>query len=103
MWPAATGNVACEKRHGNAEATAAAIAAAAHVVTLDLVNQRLAPAPIEPRATLASFDAATGRITLRVSCQTPTGLRDELCNDVLGIAAGEDARASSATSAAASA
>ena len=35
----------------------AAIAAAAHVVTLDLVNQRLAPAPIEPRATLASYDA----------------------------------------------
>ena len=33
--------------------------AAAHVVTLDLVNQRLAPAPIEPRATLASYDAAT--------------------------------------------
>ena len=86
VWPAATGNIACEKRHGNADATAQAIAAAAHVVTLDLVNQRLAPSPIEPRATLASWDAATGRITLRVSCQTPTGLRDELCTDVLSIA-----------------
>ena len=86
VWPAATGNIACEKRHGNAEATALAIASAAHVVTLDLVNQRLAPSPIEPRTTLASWDAATGRITLRVSCQTPTGLRDELCNDVLSIA-----------------
>ncbi|MEO8508419.1 MAG: xanthine dehydrogenase family protein molybdopterin-binding subunit [Betaproteobacteria bacterium] len=86
VWPEAAGNVACEKRHGDAEATTLAMTAAAHVVSLDIVNQRLAPSPIEPRATLASYDAATDRITLRVSCQTPTGLRDELCTEVLGIA-----------------
>ena len=63
----------------------AAFAKAAHVVALDLVNQRLAPCPIEPRAILASYDAATDRITLRVSNQTPTGLRDALCAEVLGI------------------
>jgi len=85
VWPAATGNVAAEARHGDAAATEAAFAKAAHVVTLDLVNQRLAPSPIEPRAIVASFDAATGRITLRVSNQTPTGLRDSLCADVLGM------------------
>ena len=60
------------------------------VVTLDLVNQRVAPSPIEPRSTLAMHDAATGRLTLRVSCQTPTGLRDEIC-EVLG-RRGEDVR-----------
>jgi aerobic carbon-monoxide dehydrogenase large subunit len=86
VWPAATGNVASEIRHGDAAAAAAAFDKAAHVVTLDLVNQCVAPCPIEPRAILASFDAATGRITLRVSCQTPTGLRDELCAEVLGLA-----------------
>ncbi len=85
VWPAATGNIACEARHGDASATAAAFARAAHVVTLDLINQRLVPAPIEPRCTLAEYDTATERFTLRVSCQTPTGLRDELCNEVLGI------------------
>ncbi len=85
VWPAAKGNVACEARHGDRAATDAAFARAAHVVTLDLVNQRLAPAPIEPRATLASYDPATDRITMRVSCQTPTGLRDDLCKVVLGI------------------
>ena len=37
-------------RHGDAEAAAAAFAAAAHVVALDLVNQRLAPTPMEPRS-----------------------------------------------------
>ena len=87
VWPAAAGNVACEARHGDARATAAAFAAAAHVVTLDLENQRLAPCPLEPRATLAAHDAATGRFTLRVSCQTPTGLRDELAGEVLGVPA----------------
>ena len=86
VWPAATGNIACQARHGSADATASAFARAAHVVTLDIVNQRLVACPIEPRCTLAEFDAATDRFTLRVSCQTPTGLRDELCNEVLGIA-----------------
>jgi len=86
VWPQATGNIACEARHGDRAATEAAFARAAHVASLDLVNQRVAPAPIEPRATLASFDPSGGRITLRVSCQTPTGLRDELASEVLGIA-----------------
>jgi aerobic carbon-monoxide dehydrogenase large subunit len=86
VWPAATGNIAAEIRHGNAAAATAAFDKAAHVVALDLENQRIAPSPIEPRAILASYDSVTGRITLRVSCQTPTGLRDALCAEVLGIA-----------------
>ncbi len=86
VWPAATANIACELRHGDAAATAAAIAKAAHVVALDLVNQRVIPCPLEPRATLADYDPATDRITLTISCQTPTGVRDELCEAVLGIA-----------------
>jgi aerobic carbon-monoxide dehydrogenase large subunit len=85
VWPGAPGNIACEMRHGNAEAAALALTASKHVVTLDLVNQRVVAASIEPRATLASYDAQSGRITLRVSCQTPTGLRDELTTEVLGI------------------
>ena len=87
VWPEAVGNIAAEIRHGNATAAAAAFAQAAHVVALDLVNQRVAACPIEPRAVLANYDTATERITLRVSCQTPTGLRDDLCNEVLGIPA----------------
>ena len=78
-------NIACEKRHGDVAATKAAFERAAHVVSLDLVNQRVAACPIEPRATLATYDAAADKLTLRVSCQTPTGLRDELCDEVLGV------------------
>ena len=85
VWPAATGNIACEIRHGDAKATAAAFAKAAHVVRLDLKNQRVAPSPLEPRAVLASYDRTTGRITVRASSQMPTGLRDTLAAEVLGI------------------
>jgi carbon-monoxide dehydrogenase large subunit len=85
VTPDAPDNVACEIRHGDAKAAEAAFRRAAHVATLDLVNQRVAPSAIEPRSTLATLDA--GRLTLRMSCQTPTGVRDEHA-DVLGIAAG---------------
>jgi hypothetical protein len=85
VWDEATGNIAAEMHHGDADATKAAFAAAEHRIRKELDNQRVIPCPIEPRATLAAFDKGTGRITMTVSCQTPTGLRDELCNDVLGI------------------
>jgi carbon-monoxide dehydrogenase large subunit len=85
VWAKATGNVACEACHGDAKKVAQAFAQAKHTVSLDLVNQRVIPAPIEPRATLAYLDDATGRLTLRTSCQTPSGWRDEL-GGVLGIA-----------------
>ncbi|HVO89168.1 MAG TPA: xanthine dehydrogenase family protein molybdopterin-binding subunit [Casimicrobiaceae bacterium] len=80
-------NIAAEARHGDKAAADEAFAKAAHVVTLDLVNQRLAPSPIEPRAVLATYDADTDRLTLRIANQTPTGVRDELSQAVLGIPA----------------
>ena len=86
VWPAARGNIACEISHGDAQATAAAFSRAAHVVALDLVNQRVAPCPLEPRALLATYDPVSDRITLRASTQMPAGLRDTLCAEVLGIA-----------------
>ena len=85
IWPAASGNIAAQMVHGDAAATDAAFAAAAHVVTLDVVNQRLAPTPLEPRSSLAEYDAASDRLTLRLSTQMPSGARDTLCNAVLGI------------------
>ena len=84
VWPQATGNVACEAHHGERAKAAKAFAQAKHTVGLDLVNQRVIPAPIEPRTTIADLDDATGRLTLRTSCQTPTGWRDELAG-VLGM------------------
>jgi aerobic carbon-monoxide dehydrogenase large subunit len=83
--PEIPGNVVAEMRHGNPAAAAAAFAKAAHVVSLDLVNQRLAPTPMEPRSVQASFDVATDRLTIRLSTQMPSGMRDALADEVLGI------------------
>jgi aerobic carbon-monoxide dehydrogenase large subunit len=79
VWPAATGNIAAQMKHGDAAASDAAFASAAHVVTLDLANQRLVPASMEPRAAMASYDVATDRVTLRLSTQMPSIARDGLC------------------------
>ncbi|HEY6006671.1 MAG TPA: xanthine dehydrogenase family protein molybdopterin-binding subunit [Anaeromyxobacter sp.] len=77
-------NVCAEARHGDAAAAAAAFARAAHVVSVDLVHQRLAPTPLEPRGVLASLDASSGRITVRLSSQMPTAVRNGVA-DALGI------------------
>ncbi len=86
VWPAATGNIAAQMKHGDAAASDAAFASAAHVVALDLVNQRLVPASMEPRSALAGYDPETDRVTLRLSSQMPSGARDTLCG-VLGLTA----------------
>ena len=81
----APANVAAEARYGDAAKAADAFAAAAHVVTLDIVHQRLAAVTMEPRSVLAGYDAATARLTIRMSTQMPSGMRDTLCDAVLGI------------------
>ncbi|HEY3047098.1 MAG TPA: xanthine dehydrogenase family protein molybdopterin-binding subunit [Polaromonas sp.] len=85
LCPEAPDNIAAETRYGNAQATAAAFASARHVVMLDLVNQRVAALSLEPRSVLAAFDSALQRLTLRMSTQMPSGVRDSVCG-ALGMA-----------------
>ncbi|WP_374669279.1 xanthine dehydrogenase family protein molybdopterin-binding subunit [Ramlibacter sp.] len=80
---AAPDNIAAEMRHGNAAATQAAFDTAAHVVKLTVVNQRVAALTIEPRAVLA-WVAADGRLTVRMSTQMPSGVRNSIC-DAIGL------------------
>ena len=72
-------NIAAEMRHGNAKATAEAFVAAKHIVKLDLMNQRVSAFSLEPRSVLHTFDDASGRLTIRMSSQMPSGLRDTVC------------------------
>ena len=78
-------NVAAETRYGNVATAAEAFAKARHVVSLDLTNQRLSSLTIEPRSVLALIDPSDGRLTLRMSTQMPSGIKNSLCDDVLGI------------------
>jgi len=85
LCPEAVGNIFAETRYGSAEATASAFAGARHVVTLDLVNQRLHALSLEPRSVLAEFDRTSQRLTIRMSTQMPSGVRTSVC-DALGMA-----------------
>jgi len=67
----APNNTIYEWSIGDARATEAAFAKAKHVTTLDIVNNRLAPNAIEPRAALAEYDAGTDQLTLWNTSQNP--------------------------------
>ena len=56
---------------GDQAATDAAFARADHVTTLDIVNNRLIPNAMEPRAATGCFDAASGDYTLYTTSQNP--------------------------------
>lgn len=84
VFEGAQHNIAAQLRHGDAAAAAQAFAQAAHVVQLEVVNQRVVPLSIEPRAVLA-WVAEDGRLTLRMSTQMPSGVRNSLANDILGL------------------
>src|SRR5690348_6513522 len=70
---------------GDAAATDAAFASAAHVVSRRLVNQRLAAVALEPRASLASYNRGTDELTLWVTSQNPHVHRLIMGAFVLGI------------------
>ena len=64
IWPDRPGNLALTCEVGDQAATDRAFAAAAHVVTLDAHIHRVTGSPMEPRAVVGAWDAATGRYTL---------------------------------------
>ena len=72
------GNLALETEAGDAAAVAAAFARAAHVTRLKMEVSRVAPSPMEPRACLVSYDAASEHYTLHVCSQGITTLRRQL-------------------------
>ena len=56
---------------GDSAATDAAFAGADHVASLDIVNNRLIPNAMEPRAAVGDYDAASGIHTLYTTSQNP--------------------------------
>lgn len=83
VWQDAPGNIAAQTQFGQKDACDAAFARARHVARIDLLNQRLVPVSMEPRGTAASFDAASGRLTVWTSCQNPAGLQGTLAEAIL--------------------
>ncbi len=79
------GNLCYDWELGDKAAVDAAFAKAAHVTKLALVNNRLIPNAMEPRAAAAEYDRGTGQYTLYTTSQNPHVARLVLSAFVLGI------------------
>ena len=67
----APGNLIYDWEIGDEAATDAGLAGAAHVTTLDVINNRLSPNPIEPRSAVATYDDSEEQYTLYTTSQNP--------------------------------
>ncbi len=85
LWADAPGNIAAQTEFGKKDLCDAAFAKAKHITKLSLFNQRLVPVSMEPRGSIAEFDAGSGRVTLRTSCQNPAGLQKTLAESCLKV------------------
>ncbi len=65
------GNTIYQWHLGDQKAVEAAFKSAKHVTKLDIVNNRLAPNAMEPRAALADYDAGNDHLTLWNTSQNP--------------------------------
>ena len=75
IWDDAEGNVCFDWELGDKAATDAALEGATHVVSLDIVNNRLIPNAIEPRAAIGDYDPVQGDHTLYTTSQNPHVIR----------------------------
>ncbi len=71
LHPEAPNNIVYDWAIGDEAAVKDAFAKAANVVKFDLVNNRLAPNAMEPRAATAQYDAAEDHFTLYTTSQNP--------------------------------
>ncbi|HXV61165.1 MAG TPA: xanthine dehydrogenase family protein molybdopterin-binding subunit [Vicinamibacteria bacterium] len=78
-------NVSFRWNLGDKEGSEAALREADRVVELELVNQRLIPNAVEPRACAARWDSATGEMTVWTTSQNPQPIRLLLSAFTLGI------------------
>ncbi|MEO9787787.1 MAG: xanthine dehydrogenase family protein molybdopterin-binding subunit [Aurantimonas coralicida] len=84
-WDDRDGNIAGHMHEGDREKTEAAFAQAAHVTTLDLVQNRLVCNYMEVRSSVGEYDAESERYTLTTGSQGVHGMRDTLAARVLKV------------------
>ncbi len=78
----APGNVCTRVSRGNEAAVREAFAKAPHKVRLELTNNRLACAAIEPRACIGQWNDADQQLTLWSSTQTPHHIRRHVAEEL---------------------
>jgi carbon-monoxide dehydrogenase large subunit len=86
VWDEVPNNVPVDTLFGDLEATESAFARADHVVAMSFHVERVTGVPLEPRAALGHYDAASGRYTLHAGSGGAVRQKRELAC-VLGIPA----------------
>jgi len=79
----APNNLAFDWGHGEASSTDRAFDEAVHIVSLELINNKLIVNSMEPRGAIAEFDSATGKATLHSCTQGGWLLKDQIANHTL--------------------
>jgi carbon-monoxide dehydrogenase large subunit len=86
VWPDCADNLALTCEVGDKAATERAFAAATHVVAFDGWAHRVTGAPMEPRAVIGEYDAATDQYTLRTASGAGVVRSRERLAATLGVA-----------------
>lgn len=87
VWPQVPENLCLRFETGDKDKTEALFVSADHVVSLNLVNNRVTAVSIEPRGALATYDSERDSYTLIASTQNIHANRKQLAEDVLHIEA----------------
>jgi len=82
IWGEAPGNLCYQFQKGDQTAASAAFARAVHIVEIEIVNNRVVPVPIEPRAAIGNYDATTDCLHLLLTGQGVHGIRNQLAQSV---------------------
>jgi carbon-monoxide dehydrogenase large subunit len=85
VWDEVPDNITVDTWFGDRAATDQAFAAADHVVKMEVHIGRVTGVPLEPRAAVGQYDAATGRYTLHAGSGGAVRQKNELAG-VLGVA-----------------
>jgi carbon-monoxide dehydrogenase large subunit len=85
VWQEAPGNLAFHVQKGDHEAVARAMKEAAHVVSVEVMNNRVVVVPLEPRAGIARYDPATDTMDLELTGQGLHGIRRQLAEFVFKV------------------
>ena len=85
VWDDAPGNLVFDWADGDEARCAAAFATAHKTVSVELVQNRVAPSPMEPRGAIGLYDPGTDHYTLYTSTQGSSGVRDKIATAMLKI------------------
>ncbi len=85
LWEGVPGNVAFHWQMGDEAVVNEAFQRAHHVTRIDLVNNRVVPCAMEPRAVVARFDPESRRYILHTQSQGAHRIKEALAKDTLKV------------------